>query len=144
VFASGGGVSGPLGGSPGTLIVATNGVPVDGTYYINGNVLLDVAGGDGVYCFAVDVTSGGGGEQGGSNTGGFQQASVTNSVFAFAGDVLGIYCYSATNNASSSIFNSGINAVLIDQPFNAAKTAAKGKAAVRTPTGPVNAKVQPR
>ena len=88
--------------------------------------------------FAANATSGGGGPQGGSNTGGFQQASVTTSVFAFAGDQLAIYCYSAGGNAASNIFDSGITAVLIDQAFDAAKKASSGKHAAHIPSAPID------
>jgi hypothetical protein len=96
-------------------------VQTSGTYYVNGAALLNIAGGDGVYCYLTTDFEGGGGTQGGSNTAGYQQASMNNSMYASAGDYLEMWCYSATNNNSSGIFNSSLNGILIDSAFDRKK-----------------------
>ncbi|HXR17058.1 MAG TPA: hypothetical protein VN777_12750 [Terriglobales bacterium] len=97
-------------------------VEESGVYYVTGSALLDVASGDGVYCYLTTASEGGGGTQGGSNTGGFQQASMTNSMFASAGDYLEMWCYSATNNNSSYVYNSALTGVLINSAFDKKST----------------------
>lgn len=122
-FATGGGVA--IGGFPGTVVAQSNPVAVSGTYYITASALLNIAAGDGAFCYA---TSGGRGSgvfdnQGGSNApnvtnlGMYQQANATDAFFVGAGDVIQMYCYSATSNAATSSFNAALTGTLIDSTF---------------------------
>lgn len=127
---------------PGTLVVQSNAVAVSGVYYITGSALLNVAAGDGAYCY---VTSGGRGpgvfdSQGGSNTGGFQQANATDGFFIGAGDVFQEYCYSATNNPASAVNNGALAAILIDSSFAMNKNKHLKHADSGITAGPVDSK----
>jgi len=122
-FAVGGSTA--IAGYPGTVVAQSNAVAVSGVYYVSASALLNIAAGDGAYCYA---TSGGRGagvfdNQGGSsagvatNAGIYQQASATDAFFVGAGDVLQMYCYSATSNAGTSSFNAALTGTLIDSSF---------------------------
>jgi Collagen triple helix repeat (20 copies) len=111
---SGGTIDGIGGGGSPTLVLFTDEIETTGTYFVTATALLQVASGDGGYCYATTADEGGGGTQGGSNTAGYQQASVTNSIFAEAGDFIEFYCYSAANTDATNVFNSALTAVLIN------------------------------
>jgi hypothetical protein len=142
-FASGS--SGPLASSPGTLIAQTNPIPSTGTYYISASALLHVDANDGAYCYTTSAGNGGGGIQGGSSAGAatgvgvYQQATMTDAIFAGAGDVFQLWCYSATGAANSFVFNSGLSATLINSSF-AHKKQAQHATPPSIPGGPVTRK----
>jgi hypothetical protein len=112
-----------LGVYPGTLITFTDAIQTTGTYFVNSSTLINIAAGDGAYCYATTEFEGGGFTQGGSSAGAaigqgvYQTASTTDAIFASAGDFIELWCYSATNNASTTIFTAGLSATLIESTF---------------------------
>jgi len=99
----------------GTYVLITNSVETSGVYFINASALLNVASGDGVYCNITTENQGSSSTTaGGSNSPGFNQASMTQALFISAGDQIVLNCYSATNNASSEVWESGLTAFLIN------------------------------
>jgi len=119
---SSGGVSN-LAGYPGSLVAQSNTVQTSGVYYINATALLNVAQGEGAYCYTTTLFRGAGvfDSQGGSsagvpvNAGIFQQAAVSDSIFIGAGDAFQLWCYNSTGNGTnnSSVFSSFSTATLI-------------------------------
>jgi Collagen triple helix repeat (20 copies) len=101
-------------GKTGLYVLFTNNIQTSGVYYINASALLNIASGDGVYCNIATEFSGQGQTQGGSNNAGFNQASMTQSLFVNAGDEIILACYSVTNNASSEVYESSLTALLVD------------------------------
>jgi hypothetical protein len=114
-------------------------------YYVNASALLQVAANDGAYCYITTAFEGGGGTQGGSSAGVqtgqgiFQQASMTDAIFASAGDFFELLCYSANNTGNSNVFNSALTATLINSAFDA-KKAHKPAHSSGILGGPVNRK----
>ncbi len=119
---SSGGVSN-LAGYPGSLVAQSNTIQTSGIYYINATALLDVGQGEGAYCYTTTLFRGAGvfDSQGGSsvgvptNSGVFQQAAASDSIFVGAGDALQLWCYNSTGNGTnnSSVFSSFSTATLI-------------------------------
>jgi hypothetical protein len=113
-----------LSGYPGTVVAQSNTVQTSGLYYINMTALLDVAQGEGAYCYTSTVFNGGGvfNNQGGSsagvpvNAGIFQQSAAADVIFIGAGDAFQTWCYNSTNNGTnnSNVFSSLSTATLID------------------------------
>jgi hypothetical protein len=114
------GSSGGL-GSTASLILATF-VQTSGVYYVTGSALLNISPGSGVYCYLTTATEGGGGTQGGSNIAGFNQASMSNSMYASAGDYLEMWCYDPANLGTSYVWNSSLTGVLINSAFDRKKS----------------------
>jgi hypothetical protein len=121
-FTTGGRVSPLASGVPGTVVAQTNPVSTTGVYYIDATALLNVASGDGVYCYLTTVNNAFfDGTQGGTNIAGFGQAAISDSWFIGVGDSIQLLCESATNNASSGVFSSSLSAILISSSFDAVK-----------------------
>ncbi len=146
---SGGSVTGLGSSSSPTLVLFTNEIQTTGTYYVTASALLDIAANDGAYCYIGTAFEGGGGTQGGSSAGVqtgqgiFQQASMTDAVFASAGDFIELYCYSANNTGNSSVYNSALTALLVnsaDVSKKAAKQASKQTFSTTTLGGPASRK----
>lgn len=100
-------------GKIGRYVLFSNDIQQSGVYYVNASALLNIASGDGVYCNITTGLSGTPTTQGGSNTPGFNQASMTQSLFVNAGDAIVVNCYSATDNPSSEVWQSSLTALLI-------------------------------
>jgi hypothetical protein len=108
-------------GNP-TLVAFSDEIGTSGTYFATGSALLNIASGDGGYCYLTSFDEGGGGTQGGSSNGGnYQQASMTNTIFASAGDFIVMYCYSAANTGNTNVFDASLTAVLIDSSDDSKK-----------------------
>jgi hypothetical protein len=130
-YAYSSGSSGGLAGFPGSLIAQSNTVQATGQYYVNATALLDIAQGEGAYCYTTTVNNGKGNfdSQGGSsagvpvNAGLFQQAAASDSIFIFAGDAFQLWCYNSTNNGThnSFVFSSFSTATLINSADDAKK-----------------------
>jgi hypothetical protein len=89
-------------------------------YYVNASALLVVGANEGAYCYASTASEGGGGTQGGSSigaqigTGAYQQASMTDTIFASAGDAFVLWCYGTSSTPTSTVYNSALTATLIN------------------------------
>ena len=98
------------------MLVAQTPPVVAGTYFISASTLLDVASGDGAYCYVATANGAGltpnyGGAYNPSTTTAFAQASNTNVVTVVAGDSIELWCYDHTGG--STVYNSAITATLI-------------------------------
>jgi Collagen triple helix repeat (20 copies) len=123
-----------------SVVAQTNAVQVSGIYYIDATALLFVDSADAaVYCF---VTTGSNGLNpdglwgGGSNAGHYQQASVADSWFVSAGDVIQMACESNLDDASSFANNASLNATLISSAFDGKKAKHPHHAVSSDPSAP--------
>ena len=102
-----------------SLVLVSPPLTVTGIYFVSASALLDIAAGDGAYCYATTAHEAGGGTQGGSNAGFpvgqeiYQQASITDSLYVTKGDWIVLVCYSANNTGLSNVYNSALTAILI-------------------------------
>ena len=127
-------------GTLSTYVLLTNPIQTPGVYYINASALLNIASGDGVYCTIITALTGLSiNTQGGSNTPGFNQASITGSLFVNPDDEIALSCYSATNNASSEVYESSLTALRVDS-HDAAVKASQVKRTHGEVSGPVDHK----
>jgi hypothetical protein len=115
-----GGSTGALGTSnTPTLVLQTSAVQTTGTYYVNASALLDVGANEAAYCYVTTAFEGGGGTVGGSSLGiqlgtsVYQQASMTDSIFASATDSFLLLCYGTSTTPTSTVYNSALTATLI-------------------------------
>ena len=115
---------------PGTLVAQTN-AAVSGTYYISASALLRIGATDvDGFCYDTTVSRGSAFTYSGSDVAGhFQPTSITDVITVNAGDAFQLWCYSFNGDGSSSVFNAGLTATLIDSASDASK---KGHAHVHS------------
>jgi hypothetical protein len=123
-----------------SVVAQTNPVQVSGIYYVNATALLYVDSADSAaYCF---VTTGSNGFTpdglwgGGSVIGQYQQASVADTWFVGAGDVIQMVCESNTNDASTFANNASLTATLINSAFDRNKAKHSHRAVSSDPRAP--------
>jgi IPT/TIG domain len=102
-------------GYPGYL-VAQNTVQTTGTYFVSASALLVISYDDGAgYCYDTLASSGTPRQYGGSNLGEYtQQASITDAVYANAGDSIQLWCYGYNGYDTSYVYNGGLTSTLIN------------------------------
>jgi IPT/TIG domain len=102
-------------GYPGYL-VAQNTVQTAGTYFVSASALLVISYDDGAgYCYDTLASSGTPRQYGGSNLGEYtQQASITDAVYANAGDSIQLWCYGYNGYDTSYVYNGGLTSTLIN------------------------------
>ena len=108
-------------GSP-TVVAQTNAIQSTGVYYINATALISIDFNDSAaYCYVTTASSGAfDGISGGSSNAGFwEQASVSDSWFVGAGDVVQMVCYSNSGDGNTYSNNASVTAILINSAFNA-------------------------
>jgi len=132
------GSSGALNPFPGSVVAQTNSVPATGVYYIAASALLDVASGDGVYCYTTTGSNGGGvfDMQAGSNVAGFVSTAPSDAIFIGQGDVFQLWCYTATNNPSSFVYDAALTSTLINSSFAPKKQRHSQMPPSTDPSGP--------
>lgn len=117
-----------------SVVAQSNPVQVSGVYYVNATSLVYVDSADAaVYCFVTTASNGlnpDGLWGGGSVAGHYQQASVSDTWFVVAGDLIQMACESNTNDASSFANNASLTATLISSSFDA-KAAKARQASLR-------------
>jgi hypothetical protein len=101
-------------GLPGALI-AQNTVPTTGTYFISASAILYIDYYDGgAYCYD-RLASGAAHIYGGSDLAGYyQQASISDALYANAGDSIQLWCYGAFADNYSFVYNAELTSVLIN------------------------------
>jgi hypothetical protein len=130
-----GGTTG-LAGFPGTVVAQTNAVPASGVYYIDASALLNMASGEGVYCYTSTGANGGGvfDMQAGANIPGFLSTAPSDAIFINQGDVFQFWCYDS-GGSSSQVYDAAITATLINSSF-APKKPRHSLVPSTDPTGP--------
>lgn len=107
--------------SPGVEIAHTNPVAAAGTYFVSATALLEsAADSSGALCYDTTASSGSPSQFAGSSSVGFQQASIADVITVSAGDSFQLWCYTQ-NGGTSSVFNAGITATLINSASDASK-----------------------
>ena len=103
---------------PGTEVAHTATVGLSGTYYVDATALLVIDGGDsGAFCYVTSANNNFTyGVFGGSNSTGFQQASMSEGRSVSAGDVIELWCYSNGGDANTHVYDGELNAFLINSP----------------------------
>lgn len=107
-------------GSP-VVVAQTGAIQTTGVYYINATALISIDFNDSAaYCYVTIGSSGAAdGIYGGSSNAGFwEQASVSDSWFVGAGDVVQMVCYSNSGDANTYANNASVTAILINSAFN--------------------------
>jgi hypothetical protein len=119
---------------PGTVVTTSDAVTTSGAYFITATALLDVASGDGTYCYITTVDNNFlDGTQMGSDIAGFGSTAVTDEWFVESGDVIELICYS--ENADSNVNNSALTAVLMNSTFSPTGNTKKHASGVRDTNG---------
>jgi len=109
-----------------TVVAYTNPIQVTGTYYINATALLSIDLLDGGLCWVTlqsDSTNYGlvgGGENLSITRAIFAQASIADSRYVFANDIVQLTCYSEAGGATQAQ-NASITAILINSSVNSKK-----------------------
>jgi hypothetical protein len=104
--------------SPGVEIAHTNPVAATGTYFVSATALLEsAADSSGALCYDTTASSGSPSQFAGSSSFGFQQASIADVITVSAGDSFQLWCFTQ-NGGTSSVFNAGITATLINNAFD--------------------------
>jgi collagen triple helix repeat protein/IPT/TIG domain-containing protein len=108
-----------LPGWPGAL-VAQNTVQTSGTYFISASAEVMVGYYDGsTYCYDSLASNSYARQYGGSNLSNYyQQASITDAVYANAGDSIQLWCYGYYGYEDSYLYNAGLTSILINGAVN--------------------------
>ena len=111
-------------GSP-AVVAQTKLIQTTGTYYVNATaqLFIDPYNDQGAFCYVTTGSNGfhPDGLYGGSSSFLFQQASIADSWFVTAGDVVQLVCYSIKNDSQTSVRNASLTATLINSPEDAEK-----------------------
>lgn len=132
-------------GYPGAL-VAQNAITTSGTYFVSASALLvinyyDSAG----YCYDTLASNNSPRQYGGSNLANYtQQASITDAVYANAGDSIQLWCYGYNGYDYSYVYNAALTSTLINTAYAGAKGQSKNQRAGRhtAPPGPTQPSVK--
>ena len=104
-----------------TVFLISNEAETASWYFVSASVLLyvDVNDGGG-FCYDAPHSSGVVSQYGGSSeTGGYQQVSITDAIFLNPGDYVQVLCYSENGDGGSFLYNGALTAIQIDSFFAA-------------------------
>jgi hypothetical protein len=103
------------------VVAQTGAIQTTGVYYINATALLSIDFNDSAaYCYVTIGSNGGSdGLYGGSSNSGFwEQASISDSWTISAGDVAQLVCYSDSGDNNTYVNNASLTATLINSAFD--------------------------